>query len=152
MMEYAKRIGFRLGVIVSESGKTQREFARLIGISQANLNRVLRGNGVTFKSLNDIAERFKVPLEYFFVEDDREAEYILHPEKRIQEENEQNFLVNEFKNAFQNEQEKNRRLKEELAKKDEIISEQSAKDEIPLNVKELAKALLKATETLIEAL
>ena len=151
-MDCEKRIGHRVGILVSESGKTHEDYGKMVGLPQATISRLVKGIPPRVSTLEKISDSRKIPIEYFFVEDDREAEYLLHPERRVEEENKQDFLVNEFKNAFQNEQEKNRRLKEELAEKEAIIREQSARDDIPLNVKELAKALLKATETLIEAL
>ena len=151
-MDTDKRIGFGLGILIDESGKSHEDFGRLVGIPQTSISRLKRGGATKVSTLEKICKARNIPIEYFFVEDDREAEYLLHPERREQMENEKDYLVNEFKSAFQNEQEKTKRLKEEIAKKDEIINEQRMRDDIPLNIKELAKALLKATETLIEAL
>lgn len=150
-MEYKNRVGFRIGILVSESGKTQRDFADRIGVSQPTLNRAIRGDGVTFETLNAIADYYRIPFEYFFIEDDREAECILHPERRVEEEEKQSFLIDEFKNAFQKEQEKNKLLNGKI---DSLNKELAELKEANLNVdvKSLALSLLKATGVIIEAL
>lgn len=111
MMDSTKRAGFRLGILISESGKTQSEFSELMGIPHATMNRAVLGGVAKIATLERIAKARKIPIEYFFVEDDREAEYILHPEKRIEEEKELHPTWEQLNNKI----EEVKTLKEELS-------------------------------------
>jgi len=175
MMDWRKTAGFRCGVIIGESGKTQKDFAKLIDMTPSNLSKAVKGLINPISVCECISKLYKIPMEYFFLSDDREAEYLLHPEKRIEEEKELHPTWEQFNEKV----EEVKALKEELSaaegrieraieygknktiEVDNITAEMEAlkkKQVVVVNssekpdVRPIIKAMLKAIEDLAEVI
>lgn len=144
-MEYGKVAGFRLGVLVAERAKTQREFGALVGISQATLNRMIKGAYTSFENYERIANKLNIPMSYFFEGDDRKAEWLIHPELKPTEEN----TISKSDIELEMVKAENKRLREEC---DKAHLQVLSKPEIKTDVRPIIKAMLKAIADLAEVI
>lgn len=171
-MSWRATAGHRISIISAESGLKQYEFANRLGFTETTMSAAIHARTNPIRVIEEIHKKYFIPMEYFFTADDRNAEYILHPERKVEDEkelhptweqyNEKCKQIKELEDTMANQGELAKNLIEEANANAEKAAEERDDAYIMLeaykaetqktDVRPIIKALTKAIEDLAEVL